>query len=99
MAILAAIVLFHEYFAKSFIPYYKIKAEAFEAANSFVESFWETMVQEEINRSGVESLQWTPGADSIKCKVNAFCSIKVELKDCQIFFIIQDGKLAWRGRV
>ena len=95
MAILAAIVLFHEYFAKSFIPYYKIKAEA----NSFVESFWETMVQEEINRSGVESLQWTPGADSIKCKVNAFFSIKVELKDCQIFLIIQDGKLAWRGRV
>ena len=49
------------------------------------------MAQEEINRSDVLSFQWTPGADSIKCKVNAFCSIKVELKDGEIFLIIQDG--------
>lgn len=91
MSILTAIVLFHEYLAKSFIPYYKIKAEAFEAANHFVESFRERMAQEELDRGGFLSLQWNPNEESIKCDVNVFCSIKIELKDNEIYLIIQDA--------
>lgn len=38
--ILTLLYLFHEYVAKSFIPYYKLRSEAFEAANRLVEC-WE----------------------------------------------------------
>ena len=55
---LTAIVLFHEYIFKTFVPLYKIKAEALEAARHFVECFQETMEQEELNRIGLMSLQW-----------------------------------------
>lgn len=38
--ILTLLYLFHEYVAKSFIPYYKLRNESFEAANRLIES-WE----------------------------------------------------------
>ena len=91
MPILTAIILFHEYLAKQFIPYYKIKAKAFEAANLFVESYQERMAQEQVNRSGFLSLQWNPSEECIKCDVDVVCSLKLELKDAKIFLTIQDG--------
>ena len=38
--ILTLLYLFHEYVAKSLIPYYKVKSESFEAANRLIEC-WE----------------------------------------------------------
>ena len=38
--ILTLLFLFHEYVAKSFIPYYKLKSESFEAENRLIEC-WE----------------------------------------------------------
>ena len=38
--ILTLLYLFHEYVAKSFIPYYKLRSEAFEASNRLIEC-WE----------------------------------------------------------
>lgn len=41
--ILTLLCLFHEYVAKTLIPYYKLKFEAFEAANRLIEC-WETEI-------------------------------------------------------
>ena len=38
--ILTLLYLFHEYVAKSFIPCYKLRSEAFEASNGLIEC-WE----------------------------------------------------------
>lgn len=38
--ILTLLYLFHEYVAKSFIPYYKYRGESYEAANRLIEC-WE----------------------------------------------------------
>ena len=91
MPILTAILLLHEYILKSFFPYYKIKAEALEAARHFVESFQRIMAQEELNRNDLLSLQWNTTTDTIKCDINAFGVIKFERKNGEIFLSIQNG--------
>ena len=76
------------------LPRYKLKAEALEAANHFVESFFRTMAQEELNRNDMVSLIWDTANDNIKCEISAFGSIKLERKrGGDIFMCIQDGTL------
>ena len=58
MPLLLAAVLLHEYILKTCLPRYKLKAEALEAANHLVESFFRTMAQEELNRNDTVSLIW-----------------------------------------
>ena len=48
MPLLLAVVLLHEYILKTFVPQYKLQAEAFEVANHFVECWFLTMAQEEM---------------------------------------------------
>ena len=80
MPLLLAAVLLHEYILKTCLPRYKLKAEALEAANHFVESFFRAMAQEELNRNDMVSLIWDTANDNIKCEINAFGSIKLEKK-------------------
>ncbi len=93
MIFLTAIVFLHEYIAKTFIPNYKIKSEAREAATRFVHSCFGSilMAQAQLNRSGILSLEWSPAKDTIKCLVNSRCSIKLESKGEDIYLVIQDG--------
>ena len=53
MPLLLAVVLLHEYILKTFLPRYKLKAEAFEASNHFVECWFRKMAQEELNRNDI----------------------------------------------
>ena len=98
MPALTAIILFHEYIAKTFIPYYNIKVEALEASNHLVRILQDIMAQEELNRSGMLSLQWNPNRESIKCEINVLCSVKLENKDGEIYLVIQDGNSRIRMR-
>lgn len=91
MPMLTAILLLHEYILKSFVPYYKIKAEALEAARRFVESFNHSMAQQELNRNDLLSLQWNTAADTIKCEISAFGIIKFERRNGEIYLGFQDG--------
>ena len=92
MPLLLAAVLLHEYILKTCLPRYKLKAEALEAANHFVESFFRTRAQEELNRNDMVSLIWDTANDNIKCEISVFGSIKLERKrGGDIFMCIQDG--------
>lgn len=88
---LTAIWFLHEHILKRIIPYYKIKAEALEAARHFVECIQLTMAQEELNRNDMLSLHWDTEKQTIKCEVNAFGVIKLERKNGEIYLIIHDG--------
>ena len=92
MPLLLAAVLLHEYILKTYLPRYKLKAEALEAANHFVESFFRAMAQEELNKNDMVSLIWDTANNNIKCKINAFGSIKLERKrGGDIFLCLQDA--------
>ena len=91
MLILTAILFLHEHILKRIFPYYKIKAEALEAARHFVECFHLTMAQAELNRNDMLSLSWDTEKHTIKCDVSPFGVIKLERKNNEIWLIIQDG--------
>ena len=80
MLILTSIFFLHEHILKRIITYYKIKAEALEAARHFEEYFHRTMVQAELNRNDRLSLHLDTEKQTIKCDVNAFGVIKLERK-------------------
>ena len=80
MPVLTAIIIFHEYLAKAFIPYYYIKAEALEASNHLVRILQDVTAQGELNRSGMVCLQWNPNRGSIKCEIIALCSVNWKTK-------------------
>lgn len=98
MPMITSILFLHEIILKTFFPRYKIKAEALEAANHFVECFQATMAQEELNRNDLSlnknellSLQWNVSSSNIRCEINAFGTIKLERKNGDTFVIIQDA--------
>ena len=43
------------------------------------------------NTGGFQSVHWDPHNCNVKCKVNKFCSIKVEKKDSTIYLVVQEG--------
>lgn len=89
MLTLTSIFFLHEHI----ITYYKVKAEALEAARHFEECFHRTMAQAELNRNDRLSLHWDTEKQTIKCDVNAFGVIKLERKNNEIWLIIQDGNI------
>ncbi|MCG8115589.1 MAG: hypothetical protein N0E45_09505 [Candidatus Thiodiazotropha endolucinida] len=88
---LTAIFVLNEYILKTFFPRHKIKAQALEAANHFVESFYQRMAQEDLNRNDLLSFQWNTAADTIKWEISSFGTIKFDRRNGEIHISIQDG--------
>lgn len=96
MPLLSAVYIFHEYILKPFLPRYRVKAEALEAARHFVDCFSHIMAQEQLNSNEMLSLNWDTAKDAIKCEVSPFATIKLERKNSDIFITVQDGNTRLR---